>query len=138
MAKRGRPPKTKAVAPSKDEEKGQLTLVFPTESQFRLLCSKVEASDRKMRNGMTETADHIKDATKNKNVHKGAFGFWKRVDKMKPNARSEFLFHWDQYRGWSDWDDEMDLFRKQATSEREDQKERRTRANSAAPPPEAA
>lgn len=134
MAKRGRP--SKAATPPKPEVEEDLVVVLPTESAFRATVMKLAGARKRKRASMEEIAGATKDAV-SKSIHKGALGFHQRIDEMDPIKRSEFLFHWDQYRSWSDWDDHMDLFRER--KEEAADKRPRARANNAtAPAPEAA
>ena len=138
MAKRGRKPKV-AVAEAPPKPTTSNVLTFPTETQFRTMCTRIEQSEKRMRAGLGEVAEIVSEAVQNKSVHKGALGIYRRLDKMDSHKRSELLFHLDQYRSWSDWDDAMDLFRTQATEREEATTERRAaRAPAAAPSPEAA
>jgi hypothetical protein len=40
----------------------------------------------------------ISDAVENKHLHKGAFGVFRRLDKMDAGKRAELLFNFDLYR----------------------------------------
>ena len=52
----------------------------------------------------------ISAACADKHLHKGAYGIYRRLDKMDDFKRSELLFHLDTYRKRAKWD-ESDLFR---------------------------
>lgn len=62
------------------------------------------ASDRGTIGGL------ISAACADKHLHKGAYGIYRRLDKMDDFKRSELLFHLDTYRKRAKWD-ESDLFR---------------------------
>ena len=52
----------------------------------------------------------ISAACADKHLHKGAYGIYRRLDKMDSYKLAELLFHLDTYRKRAKWD-ESDLFR---------------------------
>ena len=51
----------------------------------------------------------ISAACADQHLHKGAYGIFRRLDKMDDYKRAELLFHLDTYRERAKWD-ESDLF----------------------------
>lgn len=88
-----------------------------TQRDFASLLKRCNATEKVMGEGRSSLGGMIADAVEDKHLHKGAFGVFRRLDKMSDQKRSEFLHHFDYYRGMSNWDDQLDLFRTKAAEE---------------------
>ena len=83
------------------------------ENQFRQLVTAINAAKKKITSENGSMRNAIAKAAKDNNLHPGALRKFKMFDDMEPTKRSEELHHFDLYRSWADWDDQMDLWRQQ-------------------------
>lgn len=88
------------------------TIKTITEKDFAALLKKVKAAQGSMDTDRASIGGYISDAVENKHLHKGAFGIFRRMDKMDAYKRAELLFHLDVYRDRAKWDT-TDLFERE-------------------------
>jgi hypothetical protein len=92
------------------------------ETVFRNVVKGYAVAMRAVKDAQEGAKEVIAKAIDKKHLHKAAFNLWYKLDNMRPDKRSELLHHFDHYRACSDWDDQLDLFRKkvaEGTSEDE-------------------
>jgi hypothetical protein len=80
-----------------------------SEKDFAVLLKKVKSAQGSMDTDRASIGGYISDAVEHKFLHKGAFGIFRRLDRMEPYKRSELLYHLDIYRERTAWDT-TDLF----------------------------
>lgn len=102
-----------AKKPKKGASEDRVIQVLP-ETALRALMKKLSAAWREAKDCAASIKEIVADAVNKKHAHKGALGLFLKLDKMRPDNRSELLHHFDHYRACSDWDDQLDLFRKKA------------------------
>jgi hypothetical protein len=86
-----------------------------TESEFEKLLKKCSTMQANMDTDRASLGGLISDAVENKHLHKGAFGIFRRLDKMDDYKRAELLFHLDLYRERRKWDT-SDMFEDRDTA----------------------
>ena len=80
-----------------------------SERELAALIKKCKTAQAGMDSERATLGSYISDAVENKHLHKGAFGVFRRLEKMDPVKRAEMLFHMDIYRERAKWDT-SDLF----------------------------
>jgi hypothetical protein len=80
-----------------------------SDKDFQALIKKCRTAQAGMDSERATLGSHISDACENRNLHKGAFGIYRRLDKMDDVKRAELLFHFDIYRERAKWN-ETDMF----------------------------
>ncbi len=80
-----------------------------SERDLTALIRKCKTAQAGMDSERATLGSYISDAIENKHLHKGAFGVFRRLEKMDSVKRAELLFHWDIYRERAKWDT-TDLF----------------------------
>jgi hypothetical protein len=81
-----------------------------SERDLAALVKKCKTAQAGMDSERATLGSYISDAVENKHLHKGAFGIFRRLEKMDDVKRQELLFHFDVYRERAKWN-EADLFR---------------------------
>jgi len=100
-----------------DEGRGDQTVVQAiSEKEFTKLHKAVRAADANMASDRGSIGQMIRNAADEKHLHKGAYGIFRRLDKMEDHKRAELLFHLDLYRDRAKWDT-SDLFRSAEAAE---------------------
>jgi hypothetical protein len=85
---------TTAVKPSE-------TLKCITEKDFNAIARRCASHQETISENAGSIGSLIKDAAEKQHLHKGAFGLWRKLHKMRvndPNRLAEFLAHFDYYR----------------------------------------
>ena len=67
-------------------------------SKFWALVRKVKSHAQVVRDHVSSIGGLISDSVENDHLHKGAFGWWRKLDDMDALKRNEWLFHFDLYR----------------------------------------
>ena len=98
-----------------------------TENQFRVVFKKVTDVLKTLSSASGTARQLIADAAKERNLHPGAFGDFKRLDKMPAAKRAEHWYNLKLYASWSDWDDQEDLWRRQAIESAQAKREQPSR-----------
>ena len=91
----------------------------PKVPEFQLIGQKdFETLARRCASLQNQVSEHsgsmgelVKDAAENKNLHRGAFALWRKLDRMgkkDPEKLATFLAHWDYYRGLKIKDKSLD------------------------------
>lgn len=75
-----------------------------SERDLAALIKKCKTAQSGMDSERATLGSYISDACENKHLHKGAFGIYRRLDRMDPVKRAELLFHFDIYRERAEWD----------------------------------
>jgi len=88
---------------------GKTSIKAIGEKAFAALVKKCKSLMSSMSTDKSTLGGYISDACERQNLHKGAYGIYRRLDAMDPYKRSELLFHFDLYREWAKWD-ETDMF----------------------------
>jgi hypothetical protein len=96
-----------------DGDDNKKTVTAISERNFDLLHKKVRTAEAGMKSEQGTIGQLISDAVADKHLHKGAYGIFRRLDKMDDYKRAELLFHLDLYRERAKWD-ESDLFERGA------------------------
>src|SRR5215475_456714 len=104
----------KNVIPMRDENEDgddgpRATIQAITEKDFAKLHKSVRTAEAEMRSAHGSIGQLISDAVENKYLHKGAYGIFRRLDKMDAYKRAELRFHLNLYCERAKWD-ESDLF----------------------------
>lgn len=102
------------MAKKKAAADDQRVIPIIAQTVFRGVTKGYQAAMRAVADAQDGVKDIIAKAVAKKHLHKGAFNLWYKLDKMDSNKRSELLHHFDHYRDCSDWDDQLDLYRKKA------------------------
>lgn len=90
----------------------ETTIKAISEKDFTTLYKKVKSAQSSMDTERSSIGGMIADAVENKHLHKGAFGIFRRLDKMDDYKRAELLYHLDIYRERANWDT-TDLFERE-------------------------
>jgi hypothetical protein len=77
-----------------------------SDKDFQALIKKCRTAQAGMDSERATLGSYVSDACENKNLHKGAFGIYRRLDKMDDVKRAELLFHFDVYRERAKWNEE--------------------------------
>lgn len=102
-------PTPRQAAPAAKPDRAVIPLIKA--SDLASLLKKCNAAERAMSEERGSLGGLVSDAVEHKHLHKGAFGIFRRLDKMSDQKRSELLYHLDYYREQSTWDDQLDIFR---------------------------
>lgn len=92
-----RKPKTEP----KDEKQAAVAVL---KNFYLSLLKKCAAAKAVMDEERASLGGMISDAVEKHRLHKGAFGWARKMDKMDPVKRGEWLFHFDTMRKYSAWD----------------------------------
>jgi hypothetical protein len=92
-----------------DGDSDKKTITAIPDRDFKSLHKKVKTAESGMKSEQGTISQLISDAVSNNHLHKGAYGIFRRLDKMDDYKLSELLFHFDLYRERAKWDT-SDLF----------------------------
>jgi hypothetical protein len=94
----GRKPKTESTPA---EQQSSVAIV---KNFYLTLLRKCRSAQAAMDGEKASLGGMISDAVENHRLHKGAFGWARKMEKMDAVKRGEFLFHFDVMRRYSAWD----------------------------------
>lgn len=75
-----------------------------SKSKFDKLVTRIGPETRKSDEARSAIGGMVAAAVENDNLHKAAFATFRRLKRMDDAKRSEFLFHFDRYRDYGDFD----------------------------------
>jgi hypothetical protein len=109
-------PAPKQAAPARAAPKVDRQVIpLISEKDFASVHKRITAAKTEARANNSSIGGIVSDAVERKHLHKGAYGIVARIDSMTPKKRSELLYAFDHMRDLLDWDDQLDLFKAQAS-----------------------
>jgi hypothetical protein len=109
--------------PKTVEKEDQTTARAISESNLNKLLTGCKPYENSLADARTNLGNLIKEYVQIKNAHAGVIALVRKLDRMDPVKRNEFLFHFDvcrEHRGWERVEDLFDRGEDAAEAEAEE------------------